>query len=563
MNRLRLSQDLVLPIDAVTQKIAMVGRTGSGKTYGATKLAEEMLGAGAQIVALDPVGIWYGLRLAADGKAPGLSIPVLGGLHGEVPLEATGGALVADLVVDRGISVVLDVSQFESDADKARFGRAFAERFFFRRKALPSATHLFLEECQEFVPQNPQPGEQPMLHAFQRLNRLGRNYGIGTTLITQRPQDVNKKALNQAELVFAFQLTGPQERKAVDGWLSDKGLGLDLAADLPKLKVGYAHAWSPSWLEVSKVVRISLKRTFDASCTPEVGKRAEARELAPIDLEKLRAAMAKTIERARAEDPRELRRRVQELERQLAGRAAPAPAKIKTREVQVLDGKLVARLEKAVEDHARLQLKALDASAAVQAVVKELQRLLAAARRPAPAPIPFRGRAVEPAQPFRGDVPARRMPSNGLGSGEKKVLIAIAQHSGGVSREQLSVLAGYKKSTRDLYVQPLRSRGLVAPAGDRLVRTEAAIEVLGPSFEPLPTGDALRAHWLGRLPTGERKTLEVLLEAYPGVVAREAVSERTGYKKSTRDLYIQLLRSRQLVTVERDGGVRASETLFD
>ena len=41
-----------LPVDAVTQKLAFLGRTGSGKTYGATKLAELMLGAGAQIVAL-------------------------------------------------------------------------------------------------------------------------------------------------------------------------------------------------------------------------------------------------------------------------------------------------------------------------------------------------------------------------------------------------------------------------------------------------------------------------------------------------------------------------------
>ena len=52
MTDLAIAKDLRLPIDAVTQKAAFMGRTGSGKTYGATKLAELMLDAGAQVVAI-------------------------------------------------------------------------------------------------------------------------------------------------------------------------------------------------------------------------------------------------------------------------------------------------------------------------------------------------------------------------------------------------------------------------------------------------------------------------------------------------------------------------------
>lgn len=61
--KLRLSENLSLPIEAVTEKLAFLGRTGSGKTYAAMKLAELMLEAGAQIVSLDPVGAWHGLRI--------------------------------------------------------------------------------------------------------------------------------------------------------------------------------------------------------------------------------------------------------------------------------------------------------------------------------------------------------------------------------------------------------------------------------------------------------------------------------------------------------------------
>ncbi len=68
--QIKLAPDLILPMRAVTEKFAFLGRTGSGKTYGASKMAEEMLFHGAQIIVVDPMGVWYGLRLDADGKKP-------------------------------------------------------------------------------------------------------------------------------------------------------------------------------------------------------------------------------------------------------------------------------------------------------------------------------------------------------------------------------------------------------------------------------------------------------------------------------------------------------------
>lgn len=43
------------------------GAKAQAKTYLATVLAEQMLALPAQIVVLDPVGNWWGLRVAADG----------------------------------------------------------------------------------------------------------------------------------------------------------------------------------------------------------------------------------------------------------------------------------------------------------------------------------------------------------------------------------------------------------------------------------------------------------------------------------------------------------------
>jgi DNA helicase HerA-like ATPase len=197
VKELRISEDLVLPLKTVTEKLAWLGRTGSGKTYGAMKLAELMLAAGAQVGAIDPVGVWRALRVPAKKGGTSFEVVVFGGLYGDLPLEPTAGVLIADLVCDRGFSFVLDVSQF-IPSEQQRFVHAFADRFFHRKKAAPGAVHLFMEECQEFIPENPSGLEAMTLGVMQRLWKLGRNFGIGGSLISQRPQEIAKKALNMS-----------------------------------------------------------------------------------------------------------------------------------------------------------------------------------------------------------------------------------------------------------------------------------------------------------------------------------------------------------------------------
>jgi chromosome segregation and condensation protein ScpB len=164
-------------------------------------------------------------------------------------------------------------------------------------------------------------------------------------------------------------------------------------------------------------------------------------------------------------------------------------------------------------------------------------------------------RPPESAHKSSGDLPA----------GERRVLTAIAQYREGVTREQLTVLTGYKKSSRDTYLQKLGARGLITTASvnGNIVATEAGIEGArartGSRCRP---GRAPR-HWMspGMLPAGEAKILNVVVDAYPQPVDRGELSARTGYKKSSRDTYIQKLLARQLVT-SSEHGIRASSNLF-
>jgi hypothetical protein len=587
---LAFSKDLKLPIDAATQTFAFLGRRGSGKTYGAGKLIELLLAAGVQVVILDTVGNWYGLRLAADGKKKGFDIPVIGGLRGDVPLEEGAGALVADTLIETGRSAILDVSQF-SLAARQRFATAFGERLWMRKKGdhHPSPMTLVLEEAQLIVPQNFQSAQARMVGIFEEIVRLGRNYGIGAVMISQRPQSVNKEVLTQTECLCVFQTNGRQERDALKKWIVSQGASVDLVEELPALPVGTAYVWSPQWLGIFQRLTIAEKQTFDSSATPKVGvKRPAARELAPLDLQDLSERMRDVVERQKNEDPKALRKRVAELELELSRKRKPAVPKTERVEVPVMDAKtraacdrIMKRLverDKAIsllEEEVRALLERVDARVkqtappmsldeAAEAGLSGLAGLsthlqpdkLKAWRERANA------RIAELAK--RGEATARANANAELGAigavGERKILAACAQ-AGGADRTQLTVLTGYKRRTRDTYLHRLRSRGLIAESDGRIVATVQGLAELGDNFERLPTGDKLREYWLERLPQGEREVLRAIANAYPKPASRETLSQYTGYKRRTRDTYVHRLSARMLVVAEREG-VRARPELF-
>lgn len=76
---LRIADSVVLPEDAVTQTFGILAKRGAGKTYTASVMVEEFVEHRLPVVVVDPVGVWWGLRLGADGTSPGLPVVILGG----------------------------------------------------------------------------------------------------------------------------------------------------------------------------------------------------------------------------------------------------------------------------------------------------------------------------------------------------------------------------------------------------------------------------------------------------------------------------------------------------
>lgn len=589
MEKIKIATNLTLPSNAVTQKLGFIGVSGSGKTYGASKLAELFWSINAQFVVLDPVGVWYGMRLAQDGKSAGIPIPVFGGLHGDIPLEPTSGFLIADLIVDRGISAVIDVSQFESDSAKARFSSDFAERLFFRKKAAPSAIHVFLEECQEFVPQNPMKGEEMMLHRFHRLQKLGRNFGIGTSLITQRPQETSKKALNQAQNLFVFRLTGSQERKAIESWIEDKGLDQNLVAALPKIETGHAHFWSPAWMKMSEMVHILPKRTFDASATPEVGIKSVVRHLAPVDIERIKVDMAATIEKAEAENPAALKRKIAELQRHKCPVVTQNPTKVERIEVPTVGKKAIAdvlrfeaSLRKMIREikthYASAEANATTFEKAIDKLMAEIQKinhpLLKAEANPIGRimdfPVHISQRPVMRVSTATVPAMLKELQDGGMTGPELRILNALAWCESikiwTAPNELLAFLSGYSNYRSTGYTNPrgyLKAKGLIDYGTDGVQLKEAGRALAEAPTTPLTT-EALHQAVLTKLDGPERKLLAPLLAAYPGELSNEDLCAAGGYTNVRSTGYTNprgRLRSFGLIEYNSTG-VRARSILF-
>jgi hypothetical protein len=573
VKHLKISEDLSLPIDAATQTFAFIARKGAGKTYAAGKLAECLMDAAVQVVVLDAVGNWWGLRLLADGKTPAYDIPVIGGLRGDIPLEATSGHLIADVITDSGGSLVIDISQFNL-SDRQRFATALGERLWANKKAEkhPSPVHLIIEESQLFVPQMVKGDKAKMVGVYEEIIRLGRNYGIGVSMITQRPQSVNKEVLNMTECLFVLQVNGAQERKSLKDWITYHGVEKGLVDELPTLPIGTAFVWSPQWLQVLQKVKIGRKKTFDASATPKVGSHQVRRDLKPLNLDDLKERMAATIEKAKAEDPKELRKQIAELKKQLTTKT-PAPAKpvetIKTVEKLVLKDAQIKRLESFGEKLSTVGIQLVEVAREITVAIGKVSsngHKPAVTQRPAQAPkaLPSRApaRQERTAVEHSGDF---KVPSS-----QQRILNSLAWlesvNLSPVIKKQVALMAGQSPTSGGFFnnLGALRSAGLIDyPSGGMVALTDAGRNLADYTDTP-SSSDELQQQVCAMVTSSQATILKELICAYPDAVAKSELAQRVGQSPTSGGYFNNLgrLRSLGMIDYPQSGYAVASPVLF-
>jgi hypothetical protein len=578
-----------LPADAVTRTFGFFGNRGAGKTTAARVLVEGISKTDGNAIVFDPVGVWWGATRA--GAGPGIPGVVIGGEHGDVPLEETGGHVVAELALARQYKlIVVDLMLLRKGAARRFLADCLEE--LYHRNRLPLM--VVFEEADQTLPQNPR-GMDPILGrvlgAAEDIVKLGRSRGLGSTLISQRFATVNKNVTEQTESLFLLRMVGPKDRKAAQEWIESNGdpeVTAKVLGSIASLQQGEGYLYSPGWLRLLERMTIRPSRTLDSSATPTVEQQRVQDEAkrAPVSLESLRDQMAATVQRAEENDPARLRKRIAELERQvseLGNRETPAPepkpiwpftdaefsramddAETALAEAEGARAAL-ASLIQTIERHAlpfimstegKLQrlgplLKSWRERKDVE--VESIDRLLAVAAGNAIAPArPSARPATRAARDDRRSLqspaasrgPSRRQGAdstsvpaaqNGDGpalkAGARRILAEMARvHPLRLTRSQIGLATGLKITggTFGTYWGTLKRAGLIEENGQDCGVTEEGLDRAGVERGEPMTAEQIQEMWRSRLKLGARNMLDELIDAYPNALTREELGERVG-----------------------------------
>lgn len=602
-----MTQQHPVPQEAMAESIAIVGRTGSGKTYTARGMVERQLSAGARVCIVDPTSVWWGLRSLANGK-PAFPVVIFGGDHGDIPLEgdATEGKSLGEFVATTAAPTIVDVASMTMGG-RTRFMAGFLDSLHHHNRA---PLTLVIDEADLFAPQRAMPDQTVMFSRMEHIARRGRVKGFRLWMITQRPAELHKSVLSQANTMIAMRMLAPQDRNAIGDWIEGqvgKDEGKRMLAELPKLQRGEGYVWAPSH-DILQRVQFPPIRTWDSMQAPEAGTvQPLPPKLADVDLAALRARFAASVEKAAADDPKALRARIATLEAQIEQHDVVQvvmdtsdDALLKAHNEGYCDGQNAAVA--AIAEHARdLHAELEAAQASLSGAVATAAQIMKAVNT---VTLPERGIVVDYNGPpvfGRDDPPSRRELQNsvrsgamtinrarqimngsgdgkvpralytptadiaaGLGKAERAILIAAAQrHPKPASRAQLSILSGYSSTSSSFSnaCGALRTAGYLEGRGDDNRITAAGIAVLG-SYERPPRGRGLIEWWAGKLGKAERSMLHAVTQAYPKPVSKATLSKITGYSDTSSSFSNALGKLRSLQLIEGRGEVRASDVFF-
>lgn len=554
-------RNATLDLDVLLRtRLLVQANSGKGKSWLLRRLAEQMFGK-VQVIIIDPEGEFATLREKYDY--------VLVGNGGETPAHPHSAPLLAHKLLELRASAVCDLYEMKP-SQRHEWVRMFFDACIDAPKNLWHPCVFILDEAHTFVPEKGT-GESEASEAAVGMSTRGRKRGFCVIPATQRLGKLRKDfAAELLNVMIGGTFIDIDRKRAADALGFYGAEQHEFFDKIKLLERGNFYALGPAISNERILLTVGPVETTH----PEAGSARHAAEPPPTP-EKVKSLLSKLADLPRAAEEKakteaELRAEIRSLKAQLRNAAAA------TRETKVADPQAISKAVMGATNSYRKMLA--DNAATLREIAASAQRIVATARvvgkeipkkqqmhavvtvttgAPPKASPPPGERQLSPTISF--DSPS----GEALPIGEKAVLIAAAQYQEGVERDQLSVLSGYKRSSRDAYLARLKKRGLIDERGGKIISTESGIAALGSDYEPLPEGEDLQRYWLARLPEGEKKILKVLLAQNGQAIEREALDEATGYKRSSRDAYLSRLLARRIVELVSKGKVKAAEIMFE
>ncbi|MGQ3414287.1 helicase HerA domain-containing protein [Natrinema sp. LN54] len=248
--------DLKLPVvELLTGRGFVTGKSGSGKSNTASVIAEELLEAGYPLLIVDTDGEYYGLKEEYEMLHAGADEEC------DIQIGPEHAEQMATIALEENVPVILDVSGYLDEDVADELLREVARQLFVKEKKMKKPFLLVVEEVHEYIPEGGGVGETGNL--LIKISKRGRKHGLGIVGISQRPADVKKDFITQANWLVWHRLTWDNDTKVV-GRIIDTEYK-ELVSDLDD---GQAFVQT-DWTEVDvRKIQFRRKRTFDAGATP-------------------------------------------------------------------------------------------------------------------------------------------------------------------------------------------------------------------------------------------------------------------------------------------------------
>jgi hypothetical protein len=579
--------NMKLPKEIFSQHIAVLGKTGSGKTSTAKLLIEQAVAEDSRVCVLDPIkSDWWGLTSSASGKRGGLPFQILGGPHGHVPLHASAGKAVAEIVANGALPLsIIDMADFEPGG-QAKFFVDFAPKLLQKMRGF---IYLVIEEAHLFAPKERSGiGQENMaIHWAKTLATAGRSKGVRLILVSHRVQALHNALLGSCETLIAHRLTAPADQTPVIKWLNanaPKDVAKKIEGSLASQKTGNGWVCSgeAKFFELVHFPRIS---TYDNTATPTGDSGRHKVKMAAVDTDKLLSIISEAVEEAKANDPKELKKQLADKDREIAKlkreHDSKAPVVDEKATERAVNAAIIERDRKWQKVLAEWQLAHAAIAKRMQSAKPLAEKLLAAVTLNGeatvsvaqPADIPaYKTRTIGQAAPQverRQPIPPRGEPQHvgdvKIGKPELNTLRALywTKDDKSVDTRKLCFLAGYSPaaSTLPAALTALRKAGLV----DGRNLTAEGMELIASKVGPKPSGPELREWIRSKVGKIENSVLDVLMSDPNRSFTVSEVCELTGYSSQASTVPAAMTKLRKYEAIEGGGreGVRAAEVFFE
>lgn len=255
---------------ATGERDAILASSGMGKSYLTGVIMEETLENGGLLCVIDPEGEHFTLA----EKYP---MMIVGGEHGNLPIEEDGIELYVNTMLEHGLSAVFDLSEY-LDAEQQHLYGLISDKLFNAEQKYRRKIRLIVEEAQIYAPQRTAGGpsgrnkknQMDPLLASQKIAKRGRKRAIDSLWATQRPASISKDIISQCNRFWFGGITAEQDYKAIKPFLNEAGISF---ADIKSLKPGDFFFFSQG-----KTTRIKVRKRHckHAGATPDGGMRFHA-----------------------------------------------------------------------------------------------------------------------------------------------------------------------------------------------------------------------------------------------------------------------------------------------